>query len=263
MKIVNIKDYNSFIDKDLCLALGFFDGFHIGHKKILEETIRLSKELNTKSGILTFNESIYEFLSGNIYDYPLMSLSEKIDFAQDMGFDSIYIIELSNDFINLDKDVFIDKFLFNQTKLIMGSDYSFGKNGEGNTNYLKDRLKDKVIVLDIENHNDTKIGTKLIKELLSNGSIEEANQLLGRPYSISGRLYKRNKNIALSSPQKFIPKNGTYLLELCINNEKKTFVGKIKKTLEPNGIIIKSSELILNELKIDKNSKYVINFKTI
>lgn len=259
MKVVYIKDYTVFQEKDMVLALGFFDGFHLGHQQVLNKALEIGKEKASNTGILTFNESAYDFIT-HVKSLHLLTTYDKINEAEKMGFDAIYIIELTEEFLNLDKDKFIDIFLRMQKALVCGDDYTFGYMGEGNKDYLEKALPGMVYSVPLSYFNKEKIGTRGIKDYLQEGKISEANEALGRTYYISGTFYKRNKNYAMATYDSVCPKNGEYNLELDFDGRKISFKGKIKKIDDANGIVIKTDDQSFNKLSFTRRKFYHLFF---
>ena len=258
MKVSYISNYSFFKDENLTLALGFFDGFHKGHMEVLKKALEVSKLSNTIPSILTFNESVYDFLNG-IKPKKLLSTNDKIDLSEKLGFENIYIIDLSYEFINLSHIDFYNVFLKKQKNLVMGFDYHFGKNKEGSISYLKENFNGNLFVVDEALINNTKIGTSQIKEFLSNGDVENANLYLDRNYFINGKLYKQNKFLAFNTFDSFIPRNGEYKLLIHLD-EIVELETKIKKLDDESGFVIKSLDERLINFKIDKNKFYKIEF---
>jgi len=246
MKVVYIEKYEKFNLENLTIALGYFDGIHIAHKKLLNKTLEIASSTNTKSAILTFNMSAYDFIN-KLNSEHLTSFQDKVDIAMSMGFDYIIQVELSDDFIHLDYNKFIDIFLKKQKNIICGFDYSFGYKGLGNAEILKNELSN-VTIIDCENIDNIKIGTRYIKSLLLNGEIVKANKLLGRTYKISGTLSKRNKFSALSTNNYFLVKSGFYHCIIKTNNNEFDLKIKLKRDDSNNLLIIKNEIDDLNKL---------------
>ena len=257
MKVTYISNYKNFIDKDLVLALGYFDGFHLGHMELLNKALSLAKKLNKQSGILTFNMSVKDYINKDSSGY-LMTVDEKINMAKDMGFDSIYIIELTDEFINLSKDEFIEIFLNNMATIVVGFDYSYGKNASGDIDYLKEKLNNKVCVIDEVTYLDNKVGSKTIKEALLSGDIRLVNSLLGREYVMEGSIHRKNKNYSFST-NNYILKSGAYTIN--ITDRKNIDIridAKLKRNPLLNEMIIKSDSESLKQIRFEKHNRFFV-----
>ena len=241
----------------MVLALGYFDGFHLGHMALLNMALSLSKKMNTSSAILTFNEPVKGYINKEDPEY-LLTINQKINIASDMGFDSIYIIELTDEFINLSKDEFIDLFLKDMKAIVVGFDYSYGKGGLGDTSYLKEVLKDKVYIIDeVKDNLNQKIGSKRIKEYLSSGDIEHARSLLGRDYILEGSIHRKNKNYSFNTLN-YIPKSGYYKVEVSDYLNSIIMDAKLKKKLEDKEILIKTDNIEFSKTKFGKHNRFYL-----
>ena len=142
-----------------------------------------------------------------------------------LGADDIYFAPVSKEFLSTDRKDFLDELnqKFNISCYVSGVDFTFGAFGKGNAPYLTDYAKahnQKHIVVETLNMFDEKISTTLIKEHLNNGEIEKANALLGRPFSVFGKVFKdRQVGIKLGFPtanlklekDKICVKDGVYV----------------------------------------------------
>jgi len=202
-------------DKDLVLCLGFYDGLHLGHQKLINDALNEGYPV----GVMTFDIAP-RVLLGKKENYCLMSTFDKADFLEDMGVKFLYLMHFDKDTLNVTKDEFIDRVLrvLNPRKIFVGSDYRFGTNGEGDANYLK-RFFD-VEVVELEKIDNIKISSKKIREYVESGKMEKAAMLLGRPYRISGLVVEGGHNgqkidfptanLELDYPYVF-PKEGVYM----------------------------------------------------
>ena len=185
MKVISF-DNNSWpkIDENLALCLGYFDGVHLGHKKIISTAHEFSKKI----AVLTFDKSPAEILKK---DYEILTdRDEKIRLFEELGVEYYLEIKIDKDFLNEDKEKFINNIInnINSKIVICGSDYSFGKNKEGNVEFLKEKIKTKIV--NFEMVNDEKISSRKIKELIHLGKVNEIYKYTGKDYSIFGKVIK-------------------------------------------------------------------------
>lgn len=203
------------IDEDITLCLGFFDGVHLGHRKIIEE----AKKEGYKVALLTFDEAP-AFVLGNIKEnHYLTSTADKAEILEELGVDYFLIMNFDREIAKLTKDEFIDNVIkvLNPKKIFCGEDYTFGVRGEGNGIYLS--IFFDVTILPFINMDNKKVSSRDIASLIEKGKIEEANKLLGRPYRLNGLVVegKHNgrkidfptANLKLDYPYAF-PKSGVY-----------------------------------------------------
>ena len=167
---------------DLILCLGFFDGVHLGHQKLINK----AKKEGYKLGVFSFNQSPAYVLGNKLVDNCITSISDKVDMFEELGVDYLYLMDFNKSVLNVTKDEFIDKVLLkiNPYQLCCGPDYKFGARAEGDVDYLKRYFNVKVT--DFENIKEKKISSRKIIELIKKGEMEQVQQMLGRPYRING-----------------------------------------------------------------------------
>ena len=259
MRIRYITDFTKFNDKDLVLALGFFDGIHLWHKKVLEKCIEIAKFNNKKSAVLTFSSSIKQFISSSKIEY-LSSNSDKIECFDKIGFDEVIFIELSKEFIELKYTEFYKLFLENQFHIICGFDYSFGYKGEGNIDYLKSMLNDRITIIPKYEIDGEKVGSFRIISFIKSGDIVNANKYLGYDYKIDGKLYKRNKYYALTTSSYYIPKNGIYTLRFKSGDMEKEVLVKTKLLDSNNGLLLRVDNNEVFDYLIKESNHFDVYF---
>ncbi len=189
MKIINEFPFE-YIEDEIALALGFFDGFHLGHKEIIEGV----KNSGYKSGVLTFDKHPFEVLSGKENLHTIMTLEEKIDYLSENNIDYLFIIPFEK-IKNLKAEEFI-KFLMNflnVKKIITGFNYTFGKEKLGDVHLLKEFSKAynfDYSVMDKVTIGREIVSSTLIRKYLARGDIEKVNTFLGRYYKVRGKVFK-------------------------------------------------------------------------
>lgn len=195
MKIIEEFIENINMKEELSIALGTFDGIHRGHRKLIEQAVSMSKEMNIKSAVLTFDIHPLKLLKPELNIKIITDNYVKAKIIESLGIDYLFFVKFNEEFANLDENEFINilKSKFNSKALVCGYNYTFGKYGKGNINTLdsnKDKLNYKLSVLSkitYENHN---ISSSVIRHKIEAGSISEANILLGYNYLIIGKVIK-------------------------------------------------------------------------
>lgn len=166
---------------ELALAVGFFDGLHIGHMTLLKEALNSA---NLEPAILSFEP---DFKAKIFHTLPelLLSEKEKESALSWLGFKYCFLLKSEESVISSDPNDFLTLILnMNVKKLIVGKDFTFGKFGKGKIELLK-KLENQgveVIVKDLIELSNEKVASSLIKNTIKNGDIEKANQLLGYPF---------------------------------------------------------------------------------
>jgi riboflavin kinase / FMN adenylyltransferase len=234
-----VKIFRQFKEsKDRCVAtIGNFDGIHLGHQKIINKINDISKNNNLKRVLITFEPHPYKVIKpNNPAPKKINSLKQKLNFLkQNNLFDEVYLIKFNNNLKNIEARDFIKDFLVKKLKLksiLVGYDFTFGKNKKGNFTLLKS-LGDEFdfTVEDIKAHliNGEIISSTKIRQYISQGMVEKCADNLGRNYQITGRVVKGKKlardlgfptaNIKISdSLQKL--KYGVYEAVVTIDNKK-------------------------------------------
>lgn len=207
----------------LVLALGFFDGLHIAHRHIIDVAKEMAIRKNAISGAITF--------AGNIKDSPaIYDCGDRVKLLQQF-IEKVIVFDFSDEFSRLSPQCFLEKLLseYNVCGIVCGYDYSFGKNAEGNSNYLIEFCAERGIECTVIPKMMTAgevISTSLIKKMIANGQIEEANTLLGEPYFIRNKVIRgRGEGHMFGFPtanimQKtglILPKHGVYSTMCDIN----------------------------------------------
>lgn len=174
---------------ETAVTIGNFDGVHLGHQAMINQLKDLAAEQNLKTVVMIFEPQPLEFFKS--YDAPprISSLREKVEYLTELGVDYIAIAKFDNAFRSLSAEAFADilKYKLNTQSLVLGEDHHFGKNRQGNSQFLRDYGFHVTDLQNIEVDGE-RVSSTLIRETLQAGNLARAAQLLGRPYSITGRV---------------------------------------------------------------------------
>lgn len=180
----------------LVLAIGKFDGVHIGHQAILR-----SAQAQLGGGLLavmSFWPHPAWVLGGRAgYDRALTPFEEKVKMLESFGVDRMYSVKFSKEYAAIPSETFVYEHLkaLNLKRVVVGSDFSFGRGGKAGVTDLRDMCRDigvPVTVVNQVEENGTKVGSTQIRNHLAEGRVEAAQALLGRPYSVTGRVVHGN-----------------------------------------------------------------------
>lgn len=226
---------NSKLGKSTAVALGNFDGLHIGHKYLIEEMKKGAKKKNLTTCVFTFNNDTLVKFKTNKSNNILTSNHQKISLIKDMGVDILYILDFNESLMLMKPYEFIENILIEKLKaklVVVGFDYRFGHKAQGDVELLKKAGKEygfEVYVIEPITSDSKVISSSYIRDLISKGQIHEANILLGRPFTICGTVIKgkgRGKalgfataNLELSTDYQ-IPKLGVYKTYTYVNGKK-------------------------------------------
>jgi len=183
-------------NEKLVLALGFFDGIHLGHRQLIKTAQKIAKEKNYKSGIMSFEtHPLYTIFSA--YAPKLITTNEqKIKIAKSLGMDYVFINPFTEHLMHYEPEDFIEHYLmrlYNVRHLVVGYNYNFGYKGKGDINLLKklgERFGFEVTVVMPYIIDQTSVSSTIIREYISSGKVKRAQDFLGRPYTITGTIGK-------------------------------------------------------------------------
>ena len=209
------------------VTIGTFDGVHLGHQKIIKKIIKEAKKVDGESVLLTFYPHPRMVLYPKNHGLQLLQTQkEKLNSLKETGIDNVVILPFSMEFSRIPAWDFVRDILVNSIgvhTLVIGYDHQFGKNREGNINYLHDvsnSFNFKVIEISAEEVNDVNISSTKIRNALFDGNVEIPKNYLGRPFLISGEVVKGDgigskigfptANISIKDDTKLIPQKGVY-----------------------------------------------------
>ena len=228
MKVLDIRVNEKLnINDDLAACIGYFDGFHLGHQGLFNQTLKASKIRNLKSALITFDPDPWVVLKGIKDVTHISTMEDRKMWAEEMGFDYFLVLNFSKEMASLSPKDFVDTLLINNNikYLVCGFDFHFGDKGKGDVSFLKTYAKDVMRVKEIEEitYLEEKISTTRINNAIQSGDIELANILLTRPYMVKGKVIHGNaKGRTIGFPTANIE-----LLDLYVMPKKGVYVGKV------------------------------------
>tara|TARA_B110000090_G_scaffold202017_1_gene244769 strand:+ start:318 stop:1250 length:933 start_codon:yes stop_codon:yes gene_type:complete len=228
-------DISSFETKEKTfVTIGTFDGVHFGHKEIIHKLVADAKLAGKKSVLLTFFPHPRMVLQKDASISLINTIEERTALLAKTGLDSLIIHPFSKAFSRLTALDFVRDLLvaqLNISKLIIGYDHHFGKNREGNITQLTEYSHtfgfsvEEIPAQDIDN---VSVSSTKIRRALAAGNLKTANQYLGNPFMLSGKVVNGKKlggkigfptaNIEILEDYKLIPKTGVYVVKSTINN---------------------------------------------
>ena len=175
------------------VTIGNYDGLHLGHQKILETLIFESKKRHLETAVITFDPHPKEFFSPESAPVRIISLREKLEFFEELNIDRVYIIKFNKIFSEIKSDEFINILkLIRADLVVVGEDFKFGNNREGSINQISKALLEVIGVKEVTS-SAQRISSTTIRQSLHEGDFERVKLLMGRPYSISGKVIHGNK----------------------------------------------------------------------
>ena len=227
-----IEDLGAF--ENSVVTIGTFDGVHLGHQKILSRLNNLAKENAGESILFTFYPHPRMVVFPDNHNLKLIqTIDEKIDALRDFGLDNLIIYPFTKEFSRLTAFEFVRDILVEKLKvktLVIGYDHQFGRNREGDLEFLKESAKIfdfNVEEISAEEVQEVNVSSTKIRQSLLNGEIERTNEFLGRSFQCSGVVVEGQKigrtigfptaNIDLNNQHKILPKDGVYAVRAEIN----------------------------------------------
>jgi riboflavin kinase/FMN adenylyltransferase len=177
------------------LTIGNFDGFHLGHQVLIEKLIEESKKRKLTPAVMTFEPHPKEFFTPENAPTRLTTLREKLEFFLSYGIEKVFVCAFNQKFSNISSEVFMHQILTEQLKaelLIVGDDFRFGAMRQAGIEDLRKNAFELFEIPEID-LNGKRVSSTCIREVLKEGRIEEVNQFLGRPYTISGKVVEGDK----------------------------------------------------------------------
>lgn len=212
------------------IALGTFDGLHLGHTDVINTAKDYAERSGLKLAVFTFSNHPLALIRPDLVPVRIISAEEKIKLLESFGVDYLINIPFTEDFAALSPDEFLEKLAcFNYRCLVVGENFTYGFLGSGKTETLERSGRKNgfdVIVRPLVKMNGNVVSSTGIRNLIQAGHIEYANRMLGRAYAITGtivhgeqrgrRLGFPTANIELLHGEMAVPAPGVYAVTVSI-----------------------------------------------
>lgn len=215
----------------MTIGLGFFDGVHLGHQKVINTVREIAEEKGVKSAIMTFDPHPSVVLQKNVKHVEYITpIKEKARLIEELNIDYLFVVHFTKEFAGLLPEEFVEQYLIglNVVHVVAGFDYSYGKMGKGTMETLPTHSQGKFEVtvvpkLTLENE---KISSTLIRHLIKEGQLDRLPAYLGRFYTTSGIVIhgdKRGRTIGFPTANTdvddafFVPPIGVYSVRILVN----------------------------------------------
>jgi riboflavin kinase/FMN adenylyltransferase len=217
---------------EMVLALGYFDGVHIGHQKVILKAKEIAKNLGIKSAVMTFNPHPLVVLRNQEEIDYITPLDEKIRLIEELNVDLLFVVEFTKDFAALLPQQFVDDYIINLNvkHVVAGFDFTYGHLGKGTMETMPFHSREQFFHTTVEKQtdHDRKISSTLIREVIRSGDVIYANKLLGRPHSVTGTVVhgdKRGRTIGFPtanvevSDVYLLPPTGVYAVSIIVKGQ--------------------------------------------
>ncbi|WP_449540053.1 bifunctional riboflavin kinase/FAD synthetase [Ferdinandcohnia sp. Marseille-Q9671] len=235
MKTIRISHPHSFNNSDLpptVLALGYFDGLHLGHQKVVETAKKEAEKQGLTCSVMTFDPHPSVVLGKNVNHIEYITpLQHKEELFKEMDIDYLYIVNFTSEFASLLPKQFVNKYIIglNVKHVVAGFDFTYGKFGKGTMETLPEHAEGRFTQTTVSKltFNHEKVSSTLIRDLLQKGEVDQLPMLLGRYYTIQGTVIdgeKRGRTIGFptanvkTNEDYIIPKMGVYAVRLKVRS---------------------------------------------
>ena len=234
---LNIKNHHI----NSVIAIGNFDGIHLGHQKVILQAKQKAKKNKLPFGLITFEPVPVMFFNSKIKNHRINSLAQKKIQLEKFKIDFLIIIKFNKLFSLLNAEQFIKRIIYNRIKpkyIFVSKNFRFGRKRQGNINTLKkfeNIFGFKTIITSPLKDSKKTISSSLIRKKISLGKIKEANKLLSRLWCVKGKVIKGKRrgrkigfptcNIKLRNY--IMPKLGVYSVIVETNYFKKQGIANI------------------------------------
>jgi riboflavin kinase/FMN adenylyltransferase len=222
--------------KNPVVTIGTFDGVHLGHQKIIEQLNLEAAKNGGESVLLTFDPHPRIVLFPENHNVKLIqTLGEKFQVLEKFDLKNVVLVPFTKGFSELSAIDFVEQILIGNLKakkVVIGYDHQFGRNREGNIQFLKsvsEKYGFEVIEISAKSIDEINISSTKIRDSLLRGDVETAKLFLSRPYEISGSVIRGNQlgrtldfptaNVKVDSELKLIPANGVYAVQVKIDGK--------------------------------------------
>ena len=262
MKIYNNTNLN-LKHKKAVVAIGNFDGVHLGHQKVLKEAKIMAKKLRLPFGVMTFEPMPVMFFNKKIKNHRVNSLNQKKYYLKKLKLDFLIIVKFNKIFSSLTAEEFIENIIYKKINckyVYISRNFKFGFKRRGNLKTLKffeNKFGYKSIITKPHKKDKKIISSTMIRKKIISGKINEANKLLGRKWSIEGKVIsgeKRGRKIGfptcnLKLNNYVIPQLGVYAVKVNGNNFSKKGIANIgfRPTFNGQSLLLETNIFGINK----------------
>lgn len=216
----------------MTMALGFFDGVHKGHQKVIGTASEIARKKGVKCAVMTFDPHPSVVLRSDVQQVQYITpLKEKARLIAELNVDYFFVVHFTSEFANLLPQEFIDQYIIglNVVHVVAGFDYTYGRMGKGTMETLPFHSRNQFdyTVVPKLSIGDEKISSTSIRKHIKEGQVDKLVDLLGRYYTTSGMVVhgdKRGRTIGFPTANTavdqavFIPPVGVYTVRILVDN---------------------------------------------
>lgn len=235
MIILKVIDFNEekLRTAPWCIALGSFDGVHLGHRKLIELLKKEAKIFGTGSMVYTFHTHPRKLLTPDKHIYLITDNEKRAEIIEALGVDMLYLEDF-NSIRDMSAEAFVRDILvgrFGVKSVVVGYNYRFGIKGEGNSEVLKqlgEKYGFRVNVVGAVEVNGHAVSSSLIRHIIRSGDVEKVADYLGREFSVHGKVIYGKQNgevMGIKTANIYVekditlPKKGVYFTTTLLNGK--------------------------------------------
>ncbi|HZH34590.1 MAG TPA: bifunctional riboflavin kinase/FAD synthetase [Pyrinomonadaceae bacterium] len=223
---------NARILRPIVLTLGVFDGLHLGHQKIMATVVERARAVNAVPTAITFDPHPRAVLQPENAPPLLQTLDQRLNALEVLGIEQTIIIRFNRDFASNSAEEFLRDIVFERLQareIYLGKGFAFGRNRSGNIDLLRKLSAELGFFADEVDEvtlRGNRISSSRIRQLLSEGKVNLARAMLGRPYGVEGRVVRGNQRgrtigfptANLQTVNRVVPRSGVYVTATLIEN---------------------------------------------
>jgi riboflavin kinase/FMN adenylyltransferase len=218
------------------LAIGNFDGIHLGHQAILRATVERARALNAVSTALTFDPSPRKVLRPESAPLRLSTNAQRMDWFNALGLEAAVVLPFTLDLARLTPAEFVEQILVRDLHIkavLVGENFRFGHKQAGDVKLLSElgaKLGFEVVIIPPVVFRGEIVSSTIIRREVTEGDVSHAARLLGRPFALTGEVVSGTgtgrrftfPTLNLATEQELLPARGVYITRTCLDGESRS-----------------------------------------
>ena len=214
--------------KGSIVTIGVFDGVHVGHQAVIKRAVKKARSYGLKSIVVTFDPHPLKVLDPLHFIPSLISLDHRIGLIKKSGIDEVFVLKFNKRMANISPERFVEDVIIKRMharEIVVGKDFYFGKGASAGVEKLREIAEKRSVKVEIVKpvrKSSRIVSSTIIRRLVLEGRIREAEQLLGRSYSILGTVVSGTKlarklgypTANVNPHHEAIPPSGVYVVKI-------------------------------------------------
>ncbi len=236
-----LRDFASWPAGPLHVAIGVFDGVHLGHRALVARLGELARAAGARALAATFDPTPIQVLAPGAPPSGLSEADERARLLHDAGADDVVVLRFTPEFATLSAEAFVSRLRSagDVRCVVVGPDFQFGHDREGDVPLLHGLGREHGFAVEVVppiDHGGRIVSSTRIRNALARGDVEEAAELLGRPYRVRGRIVpgeRRGRGLGfptvnLAPPgERLLPRDGIYAMWVTVGDERHPAAGSL------------------------------------